>query len=289
MTYQLGLYEKAIPDKVPLEEKLREARAAGYDYLELSIDETPEKLARLHWNSSDLRSVARAMDRAGVPILSLCLSAHRRFPLGHPDHQVQRESLRILQKAVGLCGVLGIRLIQIAGYDVYYESSTEQTRAHFQEALVEAVDIASAAGVMLAFETMETDFMNTTGKAMRWVSALPSPYLQVYPDIGNITNATPTPLADLERGIGHLAAAHLKETRPGMFRKIPYGEGHVDFFSAVKTLLRLGVRLFVGEFWCEGDEQWRETLWSNHAFLSSHLDNAAKMCEDIPSRRTGNL
>jgi hypothetical protein len=37
-------------------------------------------------------------------------------------------------------------------------------------------------GCHLAFETMETAFMNTVGKAMAYVDRIQSPYLQVYPD-----------------------------------------------------------------------------------------------------------
>ena len=45
--YCLGLYEKAMPGNLTMAEKLTAAREAGYDYLEMSVDETDEKLARL--------------------------------------------------------------------------------------------------------------------------------------------------------------------------------------------------------------------------------------------------
>jgi len=49
--------------------------------------------------------------------------------------------------------------------------------------------MAARYGIILAFETMETEFMNTIEKAMYYVNEVNSPYLQVYPDLGNITNA----------------------------------------------------------------------------------------------------
>lgn len=45
--YRLGLYEKSMPNTLSLPEKLAEAKKAGFDYLELSIDESDEKLSRL--------------------------------------------------------------------------------------------------------------------------------------------------------------------------------------------------------------------------------------------------
>ena len=44
--YTLGLYEKSMPNELSFREKLTYAREAGYDFLEMSIDETEEKLAR---------------------------------------------------------------------------------------------------------------------------------------------------------------------------------------------------------------------------------------------------
>jgi L-ribulose-5-phosphate 3-epimerase UlaE len=181
-----------------------------------------------------------------------------------------------MEEAIVLASRLGIRLIQIAGYDVYYKPSGDVTRELFAENLERSVSMAAREGVMLAFATMETPFIDTVEKAMFWVNRLRSPYLQVYPDIGNITNAAllyGSPVsADLEQGAGHIAALHLKETKPGVYRELPYGEGHVDFSGAAKTARRLGVRLFVGEFWYTGGENWRETLEDSGRFLRKLLD-----------------
>lgn len=48
----LGLYEKAQPDAIVLEEKLDNAARAGFDSFELSVDESDQRLARLAWGSA---------------------------------------------------------------------------------------------------------------------------------------------------------------------------------------------------------------------------------------------
>ena len=45
--YTLGIYEKAMPAELSWKEKMETAKAAGYDFIEISIDETEEKLKRL--------------------------------------------------------------------------------------------------------------------------------------------------------------------------------------------------------------------------------------------------
>jgi predicted hexulose-6-phosphate isomerase len=274
--YNLGLYEKSMPGTLGLPEKLAETKAAGFDYLELSIDETDEKLARLDWNDAEVNTLRHAMEKTGVPIYSICLSGHRRFPLGDPDPAVRERSLAIMERAVSLAALLGVRVIQLAGYDVYYKPGDENTRQYFAENLERSVSMAARQGIILAFETMETPFLDTVEKAMYWVNTVNSPYLQVYPDIGNITNAVhlygKTVSEDLETGRGHLSAIHLKETQPGIYREVPYGTGHVDFQSAIKTAWNIGVRMFVGEFWYAEGSDWRAILRENNRFLRNWLD-----------------
>jgi predicted hexulose-6-phosphate isomerase len=276
--YMLGLYEKAVPETLPLFEKLKAARAAGFDFMELSIDESNEKLARLDWTPSEINNVRHSTEDTGLPVYSICLSGHRRFPLGDPDKDVRKRGLEITEKAITLAASLGVRIIQLAGYDVYYKESSEITRAFFAENLARSVEMAARASVLLAFETMETPFINTVKKAMYWVNKIASPYLAVYPDLGNITCALngnrQLVTTDLESGQGRIAAMHLKETKPGVFREVPYGDGHVDFETGIKTAWALGVRFFTGEFWwtkTTGDA-WPLLLRENAAFLRKKFE-----------------
>lgn len=272
--YSLSVYEKAMPGHIGWKEKLTAAKEAGYDGVELSVDESDERLSRLDWSAAQRLDLLRASRETGVRLPSLCLSGHRRYPLGSRDPETVRRGMAILEKAVRLAGDLGIRLIQLAGYDVYYEPSAPDTAARFAENLQHAVSIAAADGVTLGFETMETPFMNTTKKAMTHIRRVKSPYLQLYPDIGNITNAVPDAVRDLQSGRGHIAAAHLKETRPGVYRDLYYGEGEVNFSAAIRELMRQGVRLYTAEFWYREGTDWRRELSRARTFLQERFTEA---------------
>ena len=152
--YKLSVYEKAMPGHIGWKEKLTAAKEAGYDGVELSVDESDERLSRLDWSAAQRLDLLRASRETGVRLPSLCLSGHRRYPLGSRDPETVRRGMAILEKAVRLAGDLGIRLIQLAGYDVYYEPSAPDTAARFAENLQHAVSIAAADGVTLGFETM---------------------------------------------------------------------------------------------------------------------------------------
>nr|WP_177297446.1 L-ribulose-5-phosphate 3-epimerase [uncultured Blautia sp.] len=262
--YTLGLYEKAMPKELNWKEKLETAKATGYDFVEISIDETDEKLARLDWSKEERRELVDLMYQIGVPIRTMCLSGHRKYPIGSNDPKICARGMEIMEKAIQLADDLGIRIIQLAGYDVYYEESTSETVQRFEENLKKCERMAARAGIVLGFETMETEFMNTVEKAMRYVNKIDSPYLGVYPDMGNITNAAKEygtdVLEDIRTGTGHLDAVHLKETVPGVFREVRFGTGHVDFPSVIHETWKAGVRRYVTEFWYTGDPEWKKDL-----------------------------
>lgn len=274
--YEIGLYEKAMPGELSWREKLLTAKELGYDFVELSVDETDAKLARLDMTREERLEILQIMNEVGVSFRSMCLSGHRKYPLGSADPATCARGMEIMEKAVQLAADLGIRIIQLAGYDVYYEDSTPETVARFGENLKKATMMAAKAGVMLGFETMETEFMNTVGKAMKYVDLVNSPYLGVYPDSGNLKNAAVTygtdVYEDIRSGAGHTVAMHLKETVPGKFREIHFGTGHVDFQKTIDTAWEIGVRRFVTEMWYVGQDNWKEDIREAHDMMSAILD-----------------
>ena len=256
--YVLGVYEKAMPNTLSFEEKLRYAKEIGYDYLEISIDETPEKLSRLDWDKKTRDELVSTMKKVGLPIRSLCLSGQRKYPMGSENEEIRKQSMEIIEKAIILADDLGVRIIQLAGYDVYYEKGNDTTRELFMQNLRKAVDIASKHGVILAFETMETSFMDTVKKAYEVVEKIFSPFLQIYPDLGNIKNSSliynHDVIDDIKEGKNHIVAAHIKESIVGHYREIPFLTGHVNFKECLTQLWKQGVRRYVTELWYVGAE-----------------------------------
>ncbi len=274
--YTIGLYEKAMPKELTWKEKLEAAKQAGYDFVEISIDETDEKLARLEWTKEERLELVKTMYEVGIPVRTMCLSGHRKYPIGSSDPEICKRGMEIMEKAIELADDLGVRIIQLAGYDVYYDPSTPETVARFGENLKKCTLMAARAGVLMGFETMETEFMNTCKKAMKYVEKVNSTYLNVYPDCGNINNAAITygidVLGDLRSCNGHVTSMHLKETEPDRFRDMMYGDGQVDFPAMIDTAWAMGVRKFVTEFWYLGNEAWREDLAFANKTMRALLD-----------------
>ena len=183
----LGIYEKALPGGECWRERLLLANTLGFDFVEMSVDETDARLARLDWSREQRLALIAAIAETGVRVPSMCLSAHRRFPLGSEDDDVRRQGLEIMRKAIQFAQDIGIRVIQLAGYDVYYQQANDETRRRFRDGLKESVEMASRAQVTLAMEIMDYPLMNSISKALGYAHYLNNPWFQLYPDIGNLS------------------------------------------------------------------------------------------------------
>ena len=120
--------------------------------------------------------------------------------------------------------------------------------------------------------------MDTISKGIAYVEKIHSPYLGMYPDLGNLSNACKlyglSVEEEIRRGNGYLLAMHLKETAPGRYRDMDFGMGSVDFARGVQVACDCKVRIFTAEFWHDGSEDWKGRLKRVNAFLRKRLDAA---------------
>lgn len=277
----LGIYEKALPVGECWQTRLKLARELGFDFVEMSVDETDDRLARLDWSSEQRLALVSAIAETGVRVPSMCLSANRRFPLGSEDDAVRDQGLEIMRKAIRFAQDIGIRVIQLAGYDVYYQKANNETRRRFRDGLKESVEMASRAQVTLAMEIMDYPLMNSISKALGYAHYLNNPWFQLYPDIGNLSAWDNDVQMELQAGIGHIVAVHVKDTKPGVFKNVPFGEGVVDFERCFATLKQSGYcGPYLIEMWSEtADDPAREVAkardWVKARMASVGLVEAA--------------
>lgn len=275
--YKIGLYEKAMKNTLSWKEKLQCAKECGYDYLEISIDATNEKINRIFMDKEEQKQIMEAVFETEIPIGSMSVSALTKYALGDPSETVREKAMQIAGKSIELASVLGVRTVMIPGYDIYYGESTVETKHFFLENVKKIAEIAEQEGILVGFETMENNFMNTTGKAVQYVNMVDSAYLKIYPDAGNITNAAVANkhdvCEDLSLGKGKLIALHLKETKPGIFREVPFLTGHVEFEKIIDTAWKLGVRRYVTELWDVGQPAWKEDICFANRSMRAILDS----------------
>ena len=248
----VGLYEKALPAALSWEERLAAAGQAGYDFIEISIDESDERLARLDWSDSERAALRRSIANTGVRIMTMCLSGHRKYPLGSHTPELRRQGQEILRKAIEFAGDIGLRVVQVMGYDVFYETSDDETRANFIDGLQLGAQWAGQAGVMLGLENLDTPFVDSLSKALAIIREVDSPWLRLYPDIGNLAAAGYSPPEQLALAKGQVLGIHVKDALPRIIRGVPFETGIVPFRETFRALARTGFWGLLGvEMWAQ--------------------------------------
>lgn len=235
---RLGIYEKALVwtgDWAALFEQVREA---GFGFVDLSVDETPERAARLDWTAEECTKVRVAALTSGIQIGGICLSVHRAVMPGSADPAMRERAAEVYRKGINLAARLGVSVVQVAGYYAYYEPDDPAARQRYIDNLLAAVPHAARMGVILAIENVDGHDIASVPDVMELVRLAGSPWVQCYPDVGNIAGHGGDPATELRAGAGHIVAVHVKDVLPGEPRRIPFGRGIVDFDAAFDELAR---------------------------------------------------
>lgn len=145
----LGIYEKALIGD-PDEEKrdwnawFAQVPQAGFSFVDLSIDESEQREARLQWTPRQCVAIRHAADNAGTTIGGICLSIHRKVGPGSADPAVRQKARDIMARGLQVCHDLGVGVIQIAGYYCYYEDPHPDAERWYAQMLADACANGSA-------------------------------------------------------------------------------------------------------------------------------------------------
>ncbi len=281
----LGIYEKALPKNISWRERLEYAKKLGFNFVEMSIDETDERLSRVEWNKEERKEVINAILDTGVRINSICFSGHRRYPLGSENPETRNKALELMKKVIDLALDLGVRNIQLAGYDVYYEESNEKTRELYIEAMKKVVKWAEKANMLLSIEIMDHPFMNSITKFLEISKEFSSPFLAVYPDIGNLSAWGNDIENEIKKGLDKIVAIHLKdtlrvtETFAGKFKEVEFGAGCVDFVNFFKLLKEVNYTApLMIEMWTEKAENPLKEIEKAKEWIVENMKKGGYLC-----------
>lgn len=267
-----GIYEKALPGSINWDQKTKSAHAAGFDFVELCIDESPQRIARVDLAASKARELATIARDNGLSMHSLCLSAHRKFPLGSLDDKIVAHSIELTKKTLDFANNIGLKVLQIAGYDVFYEQSSPETYARFRRGLRTIASLAEAHGLMLGLENVDTEMSKTITQCMDIIDEIDSPCLEMYPDFANLSAQGVDYLTEMPKAQDHIIGLHIKDTRPGQYRGVGMADGTVDFDRMFAVLRQMNCSPpSVIEMWNEDCEDSTDIIRSALQFVKDRI------------------
>jgi predicted hexulose-6-phosphate isomerase len=272
---ELGIYEKALRWTGSFDDLFAQVSQGGFSFVDLAVDETPERGARLLWSQKQRLAVRESALRHDVRIGGLCLSVHRRIAPGSNDPAIRAKAIEVLFDGIDLCADLGIPVLQLAGYFAYYEHAPHDARDGYIDCLRKGAEYAARNGVALGIENVDGSDIRSITAALTIVEEIASPWLQLYPDIGNLAEQGLEVVAELAKGQGHMLAIHVKDVRLGEPRRVPMGQGIVPWDLAFAELARQhwSGRVMV-EMWNDDAADSMATASAARTFIQSGLERA---------------
>ncbi len=247
--FEKGICSVIFPRSMPVEERFRRARDAGFTGVEIRYGDeiTPQS------RPDEVKRIGDAARKAGVTIVSLWVSEpFSANPLNSPDPETRARGLESLRQAIRFatyldCGALLLvpgRLGNGPKLLVGYEDTWKRVSAEFAKALPDA----ERARVTLTPENVWNKFLVSPLEMRAFVDQFHSPWLQTHFDVGNVMQFGYPQDWILTLG-PRVKRVHVKDyklsTRAEQGHFVDLLEGDVDWKEVMAALVKVGYRGFV--------------------------------------------
>ena len=236
-----GVSTWCFPAEMSYAERFAVAKDAGYETLEVAVDEEGE--LSLESSKKDVLTIRRAAEKVGIGLPSVASGLAWVYSPSSPDASIRRNSLRIWKKSLQIAGWLGAdTLLVVPGMvsslgeteGVPYELALQRSR----EAVEAAIPTAQKAGVALGLENVWNRMLYMPLEFRDFVDSFHSEVVGAYFDVGNCL-----PCGFPEDYINVLGSrirkVHIKDFKLSIGNLdgfVPLLSGDVNFPAVVKAL-----------------------------------------------------
>lgn len=176
---------------LPLSKKINIAKEAGFDGIELSLDEEGE--INLKSSEKDLLQIKQLAKDYNIQIPSIASGLYWKYSLTSNDSAIRQKAKDIVKKQLEVAAILGADTILVVpgivgadfspnGEIVEYQVAYERALETFLELKVDAEKFK----VNIGLENVWNKFLLSPLEMRDFIDKVNSPYVGVYLDVGNI-------------------------------------------------------------------------------------------------------
>ncbi len=208
-----GVFQGAFPIGLDLASCFRLARDAGFEGVELSledpepllpeaINETTEAIKsiersvgldkprpgglRFQFTNEDLDLIQKQADEAGIRITSISTMQLFYYPLSSPIQAVRERGMILVRKMIEAACRLGGDLVLIAPGMVTADQPYHEVWGRSQETLSELIPYAHEKGVQLGIENIWSKFLLSPLEFGQFIDSFKDPFVGAYFDVANV-------------------------------------------------------------------------------------------------------
>jgi sugar phosphate isomerase/epimerase len=234
--------------EVELFEALRRIQAAGYESVELMLNNTHiHPLNTPHQRVVELRDFCRG---EGILIASIAaggadvLSDKPYQPtFFDPDPAQRARRVDFLARSIELADFLEVPVIDFNSGPVHPDVSRNQSVAHIAEAIDSL--LARGGNAILSLEPEPNFAIGATVDAIALIQQIDNPRLALTTDIGHVNCSEDDYLGAIERAIPYTRNIHIEDIKRRVHAHEIPGEGDIDFAQVFAILHKTNYRHYV--------------------------------------------
>ncbi|WP_435166807.1 sugar phosphate isomerase/epimerase family protein [Paenibacillus glycanilyticus] len=247
-----GINIWSFPAGMSIEESIELAKDAGFDGIELSLNETGP--LSLESTTEEVRAIRQFADNTGIELSSLASGLYWDYPPTSENEQVSSKAFDVARKQLEHAAALGVDSVLIVpgavGVDfipnapvVPYDRAYDNALAFFTKLAKEAEAVKVAVGI----ENVWNKFLLSPLEMRGFIDAVGSEYVGSYFDVGNVVySGYPEHwISILNKRIKKVHFKDYRRQAGGLHGFVDLLAGDVDYPVVIQALEAIGYNDYV--------------------------------------------
>ena len=231
-----------------ISQSIRFAKEAGFDGIELSLDEKGE--LSLESTDNDLLAIKKEADQNGLAIHSLATGLYWFYSLTADDESERNKAMAVAKKQIETAKILGATSVLIVpggvGVDFVEGWKTVRYDIVYERALAAFNLLKGTAEkyeIQIGIENVGNKFLISPLEMRDFIDAVDSPNVGAYLDVGNVIYTMGYPEHWIEILGNRIRKVHFKDYRRaagGLHGFVDLLAGDVDWISVMASFEKIG-------------------------------------------------
>lgn len=274
-----GINIWSFQDGTTIEEAIAIAKDAGFEGIELSLNETGA--LSLESGEREIADIRKRAEDAGIALTSLASGLYWSYSMTSANAGIREKAKDIVKKQLESAAILGVDTILVipgaVGVDFIPGSEVvpyDRAYDYALEAITELAGSAEAAGVSIGIENVWNKFLLSPLEMRQFIDATGSSYVGSYFDVGNVVFAGYP--EHWIRILSHrIKKVHFKDYRResgGLSGFVDLLAGDVNYPEVVQALTEVGYDDYViGEMIPPYTHHSKQIIYNTSASMSAIL------------------
>ncbi|MGC8612145.1 MAG: sugar phosphate isomerase/epimerase family protein [Athalassotoga sp.] len=232
-----------FPANYTVKECIENAKKAGYDGIEINMEEEKKDTPSLRIDSTkdEIEEIFKISRSNNIPISSVATALHWKYPLTDNDKGVRNKGIKIVEKMIEAAKALHTDAILVVPGVVNEDVSYSKAYKRSQEALKALSKKAEEVKVCIGIENVWNKFLLSPLEMRKFIDEIGSPYVRFYFDVGNVL-AFSYPEHWIEVLGDYIVRVHIKDFDTSIgniqgFKNL--FEGDVNWKAVIKALRKV--------------------------------------------------